>query len=403
MATVAGYTRAIVPMAVFLPRLAAFLLAALGLALGAEATAYAYPQWQLASGSARCNECHYAPAGGGLLTGYGRDAIGSELSTFSGDGNLLHGRVTPPRWLAVGGNFRGAFVANGVQDPGGPATALFPMQADVHARVALPQGISVSGTIGLRGQARSSDAPVPPQDPQPAMASRLISREHYVMWQPQTVGPYVRLGRFYAPFGLRFPEHILYVRRDLGFDLLRESYNLSGGWTLPSWELHLTAFAPDFIRRIGSDEKGFAASFERRLLDDRLALGAQARVADAAGVTRYIWGGVAKFYFEPLRTLALAEVDTVHLSFDAATVGARTQVVAVGGLATFPVRGVILTALAERNQMDVRVAGAAWTAATLLANWFPYPHVELQVIGRLQFPAGAPAAKTLFMQLHYFL
>ena len=91
-----------------------------------ERTASAYPQWQLSSGSARCNECHYAPAGGGLITTYGRDAIGSELSTFEGNGAFLHGKVSPPAWLAVGADLRGAFVANGVQDPNGAAVAAFP-------------------------------------------------------------------------------------------------------------------------------------------------------------------------------------------------------------------------------------------------------------------------------------
>ena len=67
-----------------------------------------------------------------------------------------------------------------------------------------------------------------------------------------------------------------------------------------------------------------------------------------------------------------------------------------------PVRGVIVTLLAERNQTDVNVRNAAWTAATALVNWFPYPHVELQVMGRLQFPSGTDVAKTLFAQAHYF-
>src|SRR6187549_3168182 len=120
-------------------RIAALFVAVLGLALCAETTAHAYPQWQLSTGSARCNECHYAPGGGGLINGYGRDAIGSELSTFAGDGNLLHGTVRPPSWLAAGGDFRGAFVANGVQDPGGPVYGVFPLQADVYARAAIPR------------------------------------------------------------------------------------------------------------------------------------------------------------------------------------------------------------------------------------------------------------------------
>jgi hypothetical protein len=372
------------------------------LAAMTEGTAAAYPQWQLSTGTTRCNECHYAPGGGGLITTYGRDAIGSELSTFEGDGALLHGKVSVPSWLAVGGDLRGAFVANGVQDPDGATAAAFPMQADAYARVAVPRGFSLSASLGYLGQVRDPELVVPTDSYQPSTASRLMSREHYLTWQPAAIGPYLRAGRFFAPFGLRFLEHVLYVRRDLGFDHLKETYNVSGGWTFPAWELHITAFAPDFVRRMGSDEKGLAVYHERRLLEDRLALGAQGRIADAPGVTRYIWGGVAKFYWQPLRTLFLAELDAVHLAFDGNAVGVRTQVIGLAGLAVLPVRGVIVTFLGERNQIDVKVRDAAWNAVNLLLNWFPYPHIEAQIMGRLQFPAGGQAAKALLAQLHYF-
>jgi hypothetical protein len=373
------------------------------LVVATEGTATAYPQWQLTTGAARCNECHYGPGGGGLINNYGRDAIGEQLSTFEGDGALLHGKVSPPPWLAIGGDFRGAFVANGVQDPNGATVAAFPMQADVGARLAMPRGFSLLATVGYRGRTRVPEGDVTGQQAQPVTASAFISREHYLMWQPESVGKYVRLGRFYAPFGLRFSEHILYVRRDLGFDLLKETYNLSAGYTFPVWELHVTAFAPDFIRHIGSDEKGVAAIYERRLFDDSAAVAGQVRIADAPGVTRAIWGGVGKLNVPLLRTLFLAEVDVVHLQFDDSAVGMRTQLVGVGGFSVLPKQGVVATLLAERNQLDVRVRGAAWTAATALINWFPYPHVELQLVGRLQFPAGGETAKTLFAQLHYFL
>ena len=367
-----------------------------------EGTAEAYPQWQLSSGSARCNECHYAPAGGGLITNYGRDAIGTELSTFEGDGALLHGKVSPPSWLSLGGDLRGAFVANGVQDPNGTTVAAFPMQADVGARVAIPRGFSVLATVGYRGQTRDQDADVTGQEFQASTASKFISREHYAMWQPEAIGTYVRLGRFYAPFGLRFSEHTIYVRRDLGFDQMRETYNLSGGFTYPGWELHVTAFAPDFVRHLGSDEKGFAAYYERRLMNETAAVAAQARLADAPGVTRLIWGGVGKLNVDFLRTLFFAEVDAINMWFDDPAVGARMQMVGVGGFTVFPKRGVMVTLLGERNQLDVNVRGAAWTAGTALINWFPYPHFEMQLMGRLQYPSGGDAAKTFFAQAHYF-
>jgi len=141
------------------------------LVVAAERTAAAYPQWQLTSGAVRCNECHYGPGGGGLINSYGRDAIGDQLSTFGGDGAFLHGKVSPPRWLALGGDVRGAFVTNGVQDPNGTTVAAFPMQADVGGRVALPRGFSLLATLGYLGRTRAPEGDATGQEFQPATAA----------------------------------------------------------------------------------------------------------------------------------------------------------------------------------------------------------------------------------------
>jgi hypothetical protein len=382
--------------------LPALFAGALGLVLLGEAPAQAYPQWQLSTGAVRCNQCHYAPAGGGLLTGYGRDAVGEQLSTFGGNGEFLHGAEKLPSWLALGADLRAGFVDNDVQDPSGPTVAVFPMQADLSARARLPAGLSITATGGFRGQVRAPDLLVPPEDFQPSSTSRFISREHYASWQPEAVGPYLRAGRFFAPFGLRFAEHNLYIRRDLGFDQLEETYNVSVGYVSDPWELHLTLFAPDFVRHIGGTENGVAALYEHRLADDHLALAGQMRLGAGPGVTRFMFGGYAKWYIEPLRTMLLGEVDGVQLLFDDPTAGTRVQAVGAAGFTVLPVRGVMLTLLGERNQIDVAIPDA-WTAATALVNWFPYAHCEAQVMGRLQFPTGGEIAKTLFIQLHYFL
>jgi len=380
-------------------RLGMLVVAALSIA--AQRAANAYPQWQLSTGAVRCNQCHYAPAGGGLINNYGRDAAGDQLSTFGGNGAFLHGAVALPTWLALGADLRGAFVDNQVQDPGGPTVAVFPMQADVAARLAFPAGFSLSAVGGLRGQVRNPDQLVPTQNYQPVSTSQLISREHYLMWQPQAVGPYVRVGRFYAPFGLRMAEHILYINRDLGFDELEETYNVSAGVVTDPAELHVTVFAPDFVRRIGSDEKGFAAYSEARFFQDRVAAGLQARLSIAPGVTKVMTGATGKVYVERLRTLFLGEVDLVNKVFTDVGDPVRTQVVGAAGFTVFPVAGVMATLLGERNQIDVSVP-TSWTAATFLLNWFPYAHIEGQLMGRLQFPSGSSVAETLFLQAHYF-
>lgn len=377
---------------------AAFLLTSL-----AATAARAYPQWQLSTGATRCNQCHYAPGGGGLLTSYGRDAVGEQLSTFGGNGDFAHGAVALPSWLALGADLRGAFVDNDVQDPSGPTVAVFPMQADASARVILPgTGLSAVGIVGLRGQVRDPSVLVPSQNYQPISTSQLISREHYLMYQPEVIGTYLRVGRFFAPFGIAFAEHTLYTRRDLGFDELRETYNVSAGVVKPAWELHLTIFAPDFIRHIGSDEHGVALYAEARLADDEVAVGGQLRVAASPGLTRFIVGGVGKGYAERLHTLFFTELDFVQQVFDSPAVPDQQQAVGLAGFTVLPLPGLMATLIGERNQLDLSI-NDAWTAADALVNWFPYAHVELQLVGRLQFPTGGDVAKTLFFQVHYFL
>ena len=215
-------------------------------------TAQAYPQWQFSSGTSRCGQCHYNPAGGGLINGYGRDAAGEELSTWEGDGAFLHGAVELPKWFAMGADFRFAVMSHDVGEDTGPAFAYFPMQADAELRIAFNESVSLYGTVGYRGQARGADEPVGAGGAKPATSDRFISREHYLMWRPAALGPYVKAGRFFAPFGLRLAEHYAYVRRDTGYNTLEESYGVSLGWVKGSWELHLTGFGPDVVRYLGS-------------------------------------------------------------------------------------------------------------------------------------------------------
>ena len=115
---------------------------------------------------------------------------------------------------------------------------------------------------------------------------------------------------------------------------------------------------------MGSDEKGFAAYYERRLLERYASRSAaQAPLADAPGVTRYIWGGVGKFYLQPLRTLFLAEVDVAHLCVRRRRGRpAHADDRARRASPCCRCAGVIVTVLGERNQVDVEVRDAAWTA-----------------------------------------
>jgi hypothetical protein len=357
------------------------------------APAAAYPQFQLQTGAVRCNQCHFAPAGGGLINGYGREEAGETIS-LGGDGTFLHGLWTPPSWLALGGDVRLAGILNNVGADFGTEPEAFPMQADFYARAALGP-FSVYFNVGFRGTPR-------PDTPPPL--SRLVSREHYIMYRPDPQGVYARLGRFFAPYGLRVAEHPTFIRRYLGFNTLEETYGVSGGYVTDEWEVHATAFVPDFVRPVGYRESGAAAYFEMRL--GMAAIGAQARVGIADIESRLQAGVVGKYLIEGPAILLLGELDVVRQHFD--EVGAsRAQLVGYLGASTFVMRGLMAQLVLERYDEDLATKGVARTAFAASLQWFFHAHFEAYLYGRwLINGAGSDdgsAAKLLMLQVHYYL
>jgi hypothetical protein len=370
-------------------------LAALIIAL--PALAQAYPQFQLSTGDVRCNQCHFAPAGGGLLSGYGREQSADAIS-MGGNGGFLHGAWDPPAWLDLGADLRVAGLYHDEDAIEGADLTAFPMQVDVYARVS-QESMSAYVTAGLRGATRPKD---------PSLGSRLVSREHYLMWRQGSIGSYARAGRFFAPYGLRLAEHTAYVRRFLGFNVLEETYNLSAGYISDAWELHVTAFTHDFVRRyadVGQTGSGGAASYERRL-GKRAAFGAQAKVTIGEYEKRSTGGLVGKLYLEGARLQLLAEADVVYQTFDDVD-APRGQLLAYLGATWFPFRGLMAQLAVERWDEDLEVKGVARSAVDAALQWFPTAHVELSLWGRIAVIGsgsddGTPA-KTVLLQIHYYL
>ena len=226
------------------------------------------------------------------------------------------------------------------------------------------------------------------------------------MWRPGGGGWYVRAGRFFTPYGLRLAEHTAYVRRFLGFDLLEETYNVSGGFVGDRWELHLTAFMPDFVRdAVGQRGSGGAAYFERRQ-GSTLAWGAQARVSVGDETTRAMGGLVGKLFIEHPKILLLAEADLVRQTFKELD-GGRWQFAGYLGGAWFPHRGWMVQLMLERWDEELGVTGVARDAVDAELQWFPIAHVEVGIFGRVQLIGtgnddGSPSELVL-LQVHYYL
>jgi hypothetical protein len=375
----------------------AFLLLASGVA-------NAYPQFQFSSGTGRCAQCHYAPAGSGLLTSWGRDESGDTISR-GGDGAFLHGLWSPPGWLALGGDFRYAFVRNDTGGTFSPETAMFPMQGELYARAAFgDSGVSLYVSGGVRGATRATETGALNH------AQALISREHFLMWKPSATGAYVRLGRFYAPYGLRLVEHITFVRRYNGFNLYEETYNLSGGYLDENWEVHATAFTPppqgfpDPLQSVGMRGSGGAVYGEKRFAA-MAAVGLQSRFSKNSEHTVIQGGAIGKIWIEKAKLLVMGEADLSHHTL----VGniKYNQLVGYFGLTFFPVKGLMAGVAAERYQEDMRVSTLGRNAFELQINLFPWAHFEVLALGRYQTTGSGSADGAVgsmgMLQLHYYL
>ncbi len=365
--------------------------------------AVAYPQWQFSSGTSRCNQCHFAPAGGGLINGYGRDASADDLSTWKGSGDFAHGKVELPSSLALGFDGRLAATSHDAGNSSGARHAVFPMQADVYARMAFSAEWSASVTGGFRGQSRADTTGQGDDNYAPIGASRAISREHYLMWRPGATGPYARAGRFFAPYGLRLAEHTSYVRRDLGFNLLEESYGVSGGMVEGDHEFHVTVFGPDFVRQQGARDAGVAAMYEQRL-GDVSAVGLDTRLGFGKETTRMAGGFFAKTFVEKAKLMLMAQGDFVHSTFKFAPTATTNGSVGYLGATYFPCKGAWLTLFVEERQTSLAVKDTLTTAYGAQANWFPFPHWELVLMGRAQAPAQTTSpTNTVLFFVHYYL
>jgi hypothetical protein len=364
------------------------LVATLAVLVGAAGRADAYPEFQFATGASRCSECHLSPVGGGLLSDYGRGEAGDTISGGAGDGALLHGLVEPPGWLAIGGDVR---VAGLGRQGRGTEAAVFPMQADVYARIA-SHGLSIDGTFGVLAMIRDANP----------IAERLGSREHYVMYEPESKAWYLRAGRFFPAYGLRLLDHTAYVRRFTGQHSLEESYAIGGGARGESWELHASLLTPiEVAPVVGRHGWGYAIQYERFTGAGTGSVGLSSKgLHDDDG--NDVWlGPTFKRWLDGPRLLLSAELDGGLQTLTGGDVVAR-----LAGYAALDLRPGSrwsVGAAAHVFDPDVRVNGQTGSAVDAHITVFPRAHWELQGLIRGELAGLQRGSAFGMLQLHYYL
>ncbi len=200
---------------------ALLLLAAVVASSAFSRSAHAYV-WMIRHGFAECGGCHVDPMGGETLTGMGR-VMGQSLLASSYGGKtpseaamFLYG-VPEPDDVRLGGSVR----AMDIYDFKTNQPTVFPMQMDFYGAVSAGRFV-LGASLGVSRAAdryEYSDKARLVGD----INGRnyiLVSRNHWLGYK-FTDDLMVRLGRLNLPFGLRVPEHVLWVRHETGTD--RES------------------------------------------------------------------------------------------------------------------------------------------------------------------------------------
>jgi hypothetical protein len=370
-------------------------------------SASAYP-WMIRHGFAECGNCHVDPLGGETLTGMGR-VMGEELLSMpwgqtppSDAGKFLFG-VTEPDGVYLGGSVR----VMGLLDFETAQTRAFPMQMDLMGAANLGK-VTLAASLGVSRASRryehSSKARVIGNVEDEGFL--LVSRNYWLGYHLDQHWM-LRLGRMNLPFGVRIPEHTMWVRSETFTD--RESDQQHGisavysaGRLRAELMLSLGNFQyPDDALR----ERGYSGYLEY-LLQPELALGVSSMMlvasrelnVDDGPVLRQAHGLTLRYAFsEPL--VLLAEADLLSKT------GANPGYVGMLTLDLEPWQGLHLAVTGEALDRGEPPVGAGLGRGTadlrswFSVDWFFAPHFEL----RTDFVMKSERGNVLQTQLHFSL
>jgi hypothetical protein len=425
-----------------------------------KAAAYS---WMIKHRYGGCATCHADPSGGELLTRYGR-AQGDLLlrmrygdDTISGQGSdageasdfesfesfdsfdnledesrkdqtteapkseeptgpsktsgFLWGLFEPPDALLLGGSYRHLTI---IEPSAADPFDTFPMQADLYGQLSVGP-LRLNASIGVAKvdigspHARAAQVTANQGD-----ELNLISRVH---WLAYDLSPVVtlRAGRMNLPFGVRIPEHVMWVREATRTD--RESdqqHGLAAAFTTPRTRGEIMVVLGNF--QISPDrfrERGYSLYFEGQLAENStFGISSMFTMVDQDRVTleeepvvRHAHGAFGRLTLaEPL--VALVEVDALLRSRrDTGYVGfLQLDYEATQGLHLMFTGEVLdegfeLSAVTGRRVDRTSGFGLPRFGAWLGVDWFFMPHFE----ARVEAVARQNDELQFLAQLHVYL
>jgi hypothetical protein len=316
-------------------------------------------------GYVNCTSCHVSPAGGGVLTPYGREISRELLSTWGSEkeSEFLYGAFSEkeaPEWLRAGGDARAVQV---LQDNSRIQKADFiPMQADLEIGVD-EKTVAAVVSVGVRSYGSASTRDL----------NQFFSRRHYILIRTSEENS-VRIGKFMKNFGLNLADHIVSFRRGLGWDYGTESYNLEYAHLGERVSYYLSLVSDDPEEAGIQRENGFAGTLHYSFWDNS-KVGFSYFYGRSQGSSRDVFGPYWILSFSP-KVFWMSEFDwqLKNPSNDSRSSGYA----AFSRLGYEPTKGIIPFLQFERTLLDTTSTAQLRDAVSAGLQWFPRPHWEFQ-------------------------
>jgi hypothetical protein len=399
----------------FVPRSFKLILswAVLLFALFVPSRAHAYT-WMIRHAYTGCGICHGDPSGGEVLTAYGRAQSQLLLSMNYGKvdesgepskATGFLGFIDLPEPVLLGGSAR---VASTVKDG---EFDFFPMQLDMYGQFRIGTFFAGGSVGAARVEPGSPHAHAAQVTTNQGNEFNLISRNHYLGLDLGEGAFTLRAGRLNLPFGIRIPEHTMWVRDVTRTD--RESdqqHGVSLAYNSEVGRGEIMAIAGNY--QINPDEyreRGYSF-YAEFMAGERTALGISSlytyaktdRLSIEHNVARGVHGGYLRSAIgDPFALLAefdLMTNSTTSLGYVGFLQGDYEIVQGLHALATFELVDRGLPKGLEADQKGPGV-GQPQVGAWLSGAWFMATHLDLRVDAFYRQDEGF----TLLSQFHAYL
>lgn len=259
-------------------------------------------------GYMNCTACHVSPAGGGVLTPYGRSLSKEILSTHGTDSETRFANLwTPPEAVDLGGDLRWLQYYRNTATLS--AADLILMQADLEAAVHLGK-FTLDSTLGYMSQ----------HNPQ-TFGDHVAVRRHFLAYQASEEWA-LRGGKFLYSFGINSPDHSLATKRGIQINEEgSETYNIELSWLNDRASVYLTGNLGRLDQPSLEREKGIAFNSALNLWNtSKIGVSYLYGVKDA--VNRHVMGAYGVLGFSS-KFFLLAELDGVGTSDSSNSSGDR--------------------------------------------------------------------------------